>query len=83
MTIAHAQLVDPAVTCWYHCITRCVRRAFLLGEGDTDRKQWIENRLQELAGIFSVAIAGFAVLDTHLHVLLRLNPGHCRGLVGR
>ena len=32
MTIARAHLVDPAVSRWYHCITRCVRRAFLLGE---------------------------------------------------
>ena len=32
MTIARAQIVDPSVTRWYHCVTRCVRRAFLLGE---------------------------------------------------
>jgi hypothetical protein len=38
MTIARAHLIDPAVTRWYHCITRCVRRAFLLGEGEYDRK---------------------------------------------
>ncbi len=38
MTIARAHLVDPAVTRWYHYITRCVRRAFLLGEGEGDRK---------------------------------------------
>ena len=38
MTIACAHLIDPAVTRWYHCVTRCVRRAFLLGEGENDRK---------------------------------------------
>ena len=32
MTMARAHLVDVSVTRWYHCITRCVRRAFLLGE---------------------------------------------------
>ena len=38
MTIARAHLIDPAVARWYQCNTRCVRRAFLLGEGATDRK---------------------------------------------
>ena len=74
MTIARAQLVDTSVTHWYHCITRCVRRAFLLGEGDQNRKDWIENRLEELAEIFAVAVGGFSVMDNHLHVLLRLDP---------
>ncbi len=74
MTIARAHLVDPAVTRWYHCVTRCVRRAFLLGEGEGDRKLWIDNRLQELAGIFSIAVGGFSVLDNHLHLLVRLDP---------
>jgi hypothetical protein len=32
----------------------------LLGEaeGAGDRKLWIDNRLQELAGIFSIAVGG-------------------------
>jgi len=74
MTIARAHLVDPAVTRWYHCLTRCVRRAFLLGEEGCDRKGWIERRLEELAEIFAVAVAGFAILDNHLHLLVRLDP---------
>jgi hypothetical protein len=44
MTIARAQLVDTSIARWYHCVTRCVRRAFLLGEGDHNRKEWLENR---------------------------------------
>src|SRR5271157_1632223 len=74
MTIARAHPVDPTVTRWYHCVTRCVRRAFLLGEGMYDRKSWIEHRLEALAEIFSVAVAGFAILDNHLHLLVRLDP---------
>lgn len=62
------------MTRWYHCVTRCVRRAHLLAEGGSDRKQWIENRLKELAEIFAVSVAGFAVLDNHMHVLVRLDP---------
>ena len=79
MTIARAHLVDPSVTRWYHCVTRCVRRAFLLGEGMHNRKSWIEHRLEELAEIFSVAVAGFAILDNHLHLLVRLDPDVARG----
>ena len=62
MAIARAQLVDVALTHWYHCVTRCVRRAFLLGEGDHNRREWLENRLEELADIFAVAVGGFAVI---------------------
>jgi len=59
---------------WYHCVSRCVRRAFLLEEGATDRKAWIENRIEELAQIFAVADGGFAVMPNHLHLLPRLEP---------
>ena len=51
MTIARRQQIDPSVTRWYHCMTRCVRQAFLLeeDEGAFNRKEWIEDRLEELA----------------------------------
>ncbi len=74
MAIARAQLVDVSLTRWYHCVTRCVRKAFLLGEGDHNRKEWLENRIEELAEIFAVAVGGFAVMNNHLHLLLRLDP---------
>src|SRR6516164_9877027 len=74
MTMARAHLVDVSVTRWYHCITRCVRRAHLLGAEPFNRKDWIERRLQELSEIFAVSIGGFSVMDNHLHVLLRLDP---------
>ena len=72
MAIARAKLVDLTVTRWYHCVSRCVRKAFLLGEGEHSRQEWLENRLEELAEIFAVAVGGFAVMHNHLHVLLRL-----------
>jgi len=39
-----------------------------------NRKDWIEHRLEELAGIFAVSVAGFAILDNHMHLLVRLDP---------
>ena len=35
---------------------------------------WLEKRLEELFGCFAVEVAGFAVLDNHLHGLVRLCP---------
>ena len=29
MTIARGQQIDPSMTRWYHCVSRCVRRALL------------------------------------------------------
>jgi hypothetical protein len=37
MTIARAHRVVPSVTCSNHSVTRCVRRAFLIGDGLNDR----------------------------------------------
>ena len=43
MTISRSRLVDTDVTRWYHCISRCVRRAVLLSEdGSPGRKDWID-----------------------------------------
>jgi hypothetical protein len=63
MAIARAKLVDVSLTRWYHCVTRCVRRAFLLGEGNHNCKEWRENRLEELGEIFAVAVGGFSVIQ--------------------
>ena len=80
MTMPRRQIVDVAVTRYYHCISRCVRRAFLCGEGVTHRKAWIEARLEVLAKHFAISVCGFAILDNHLHVLCRLDPGIADGL---
>lgn len=75
MTVARSQLIDLEVTRYYHCISRCVRRAMLCGEGFEHRKLWIEQRLEQLAQQFAVSVCGFSVMDNHLHTLCRLDPG--------
>ena len=64
MTAARSQLVDVNVTRYYHCISRCVRRAFLCGEGFEHRKQWIEDRLQTLSGALRSRSAGSPLWTT-------------------
>jgi hypothetical protein len=48
MTIARSRQIDTCVIRSYHCVTRCVRRAFLLGEGICYRKEWIERPVEEV-----------------------------------
>jgi REP element-mobilizing transposase RayT len=79
MTMARAQLIDLTVTRWYHCMSRCVRGAFLLGDQEHNRKEWIDNRIEELTGVFAVAVGGFSVMDNHLHLLLRVDPDVAAG----
>ena len=74
MTTARNKIVDVNRTRWYHCISRCVRAAFLIGQGECDRKQWVEDRLKMLCEAFAISVGGFAILDNHLHVLCRLDP---------
>ena len=63
-----------------HCIQRVVRRAFLCGvdplSGNSydHRRAWIRDRLEDLAGLFAVEVAAFAVLSNHVHVILRNRP---------
>ena len=66
MTIARRQLIDVDVTRWYHCMSRCVRGASLLGNESSDRKEWLEKRIEELAQVFAIGVGGFSVRDNHL-----------------
>ena len=71
---ARRDIVDEDHIGVYHCIARCVRRAFLCGTDAYSgrdyghRKVWIVDRLHQLAGLFGVEVCDYATMSNHLHL---------------
>ncbi len=80
MPKARYQQVSLSDTPYYHCVSRCVRRAFLCGEDNVTgksyehRKQWIQERLKHLSETFAVEVCAYAIMSNHVHTVLRLLP---------
>ena len=79
MTRARYQQVSLQDTPYYHCISRCVRRAYLCGDDPVSgknfdhRKQWLVTHIKQLAAHFSMEICAYAVMSNHYHLVLYVN----------
>ena len=80
MTYPRIQTVAPETPGFFHCISRCVRRAFLCGEDAYSgrsyehRKVWVEERLLALTECFAVGLYAYAVMSNHVHIVLHVDP---------
>ncbi|VAW93159.1 Mobile element protein [hydrothermal vent metagenome] len=72
-------LVSLDATPYYHCVSRCVRRAFLCGTDShtkksyEHRRQWIEDKILSLSQIFAIDVCSYAIMHNHYHVLLHID----------
>jgi REP element-mobilizing transposase RayT len=79
MTLPRKQLVSLDSTPYYHCVSRCVRRAFLCGKDPVSgknyepRRKWVEKRILYLAKYFCVQVAAYAVMSNHYHIVLKVD----------
>ncbi len=85
MPRARNQQVSLSDTPYYHCISRCVRRAYLCGEDAVTgqsyehRRQWVEEQLVLLAEVFAIDVCAYAVMSNHSHVVLHVNQARALG----
>ena len=85
MPLPRSQQVSLESTPYYHCISRCVRRAFLCGEDKFSgrsyehRKAWVVDRLAELGEAFAIDICAYAVMSNHYHLVLRVDADKALG----
>ncbi|MCB1052606.1 MAG: transposase [Acidobacteria bacterium] len=80
MTKARHTVVKEGKVGVYHCTSRCVRRAYLCGVDShsgcdfSHRQVWVRDRLKALSKIFAIDVCGYAVMENHLHSILRNRP---------
>lgn len=78
------RLVDTQATPYYHCISRCVRRAFLIGfdrktrKNFDHRKQWILDRIKHQSAVFAIDVCAYAVMSNHFHLVLHVDTERAR-----
>ena len=79
MPQARKRLISLVDTCYYHCVSRCVRRSYLCGVDEYSgqnyehRRGWVEKRLLYLSSVFAIDICAFAVMSNHVHVVLHVD----------
>ena len=77
MPKARKSQISLSDTPYYHCVSRCVRRAFLCGEENgrsfEHRRQWVEDRIHILSEVFAIDVCAYAVMSNHTHLVLHVN----------
>ncbi len=79
MTLPRRAQVALSCTPYYHCISRCVRRAFLCGtdaytgQDFEHRKQWVLDRIAQQSAAFGIDVCAYAIMSNHFHLVIRVD----------
>ena len=85
MTQKRSSLISLSDTCYYHCVSRCVRRSYLCGfdeysgQSYEHRRAWVEERLLYLSSVFAIDICAYAVMSNHVHVVVHVDVDKALG----
>ena len=77
---ARKYLIPDGADCVVHAVSRCVRRAMLCGHDAHDgrsyehRREWVQQRVRHLAGVFAVEVCAYAIMSNHSHLVLWCRP---------
>jgi len=71
-------IISLADTPYYHCMSRCVRRAFLCGVDHYSgndyehRRAWLQDKLHHTANAFAIKLCAYTIMNNHYHVVLNV-----------
>jgi len=84
MPRARKTLISLEDTPYYHCVSRCVRKAYLCGTDKSTgqsyehRRGWVEDRMLSLANVYAIDICAYAVMSNHTHLVLYINQDEAK-----
>ena len=85
VTYARQSLVSLQDTPYYHCVARCVRRAWLwdfdryADRNYSHRKAWVVERIAKLTSIFAIDVCAYAIMSNHYHLVLHVDRVRASG----
>ena len=71
--------ISAGETPYVHVVSRTVRRSFLCGRDKytgknfNHRRQWLEDEMLRLGGVFALDISAYAILSNHYHIVLHIS----------